>query len=414
MSEERRRIFSSLGRRRGLSIIPEECESSRSEKNSHFGTDEKVVRPYRFPAHQIHFPLTPKQQSHPRSPSLSSITQSPKFGLAQRSHSARRQPVDSETRALGGCVAASICLQQSTGLQPTAAPEFSGAPSAMPVRQNSNPLKRGFHRALTTLGRRKPKAEKAVEEGKEKKKNKVMAVQVDCGSTFNLSSIVKSAHQSSETQEIDGFLQLAAIADRIPRQSALDAKRSSIAVSSIIDLSGADWDTARFYAGDLASEEIYRMDREQPVVNAEPESSCGFFGSYDGSRTAGQRRTGRPARYWGAGGNRKRMETGFLPDVPSRSPLRDTHPAPALTESRTGSPLEQDTVGYSPDPSRADQEEPPATPVTTSDEISDDISEDIDAGWTVNFLERARVLIKPDADFEISNGGCPEEQQDSD
>jgi hypothetical protein len=256
-------------------------------------------------------------------------------------------------------MSSSVCLRHSTELHSAAALEPTGAEFSRSLVQKSKSVKQGLRRALTIVGHQKPKEVKAVKgKNEEKKEDDVVAVQVDYGSTFNLLSIVKTAHQSSKTQEFAEFLQPAVIADSAPRRSAPDAKRTRIALSSIVDLSGADWDAERFYAGDLASVDIYWVDWEPPVVNTEPESLCGGFGTYHGSGTARQRMSGHPARYWRAGYDQKRTKPAPLPVLPARSPLRNAPYAPVRAEPRTETFLEKESSVDSLTANHTGQEEP--------------------------------------------------------
>jgi hypothetical protein len=304
----------------------------------------------------------------------------------------------------------------------TVASESAGAPSAMSTQRRSNPVKRGLHRALNSLARRKPKEEKTIEEEVEEEEEKeeegdddddeaITAVQLaNPGSTFNLSSVVKKAHQSAETREFATFLQPAMFADKAPpRQSPSDPKRKS----SIVDLSSAGWAAGRFYTGHLALDDVYGVDVEVPVGGVEPEKSCGFFGTSEGEQVSQKQSYGCQARCRAAEDGRERMDVASLPGVPHRSPLRDARQAPTAMEPRTGSSMKKDRSVGSPEPSCAGQGVSDSPPVTKPDEINRDFPKGVDDRWTEGFQERADALVQPDAGQSDLDRGHSSKRHDS-
>ncbi|KAF2686848.1 hypothetical protein K458DRAFT_402394 [Lentithecium fluviatile CBS 122367] len=347
MTTNRRQLFGSWRRRKGLSIIPEESETSR--KNSCVNPDAK-------------------HQSHLRSLSIS-----------LRSKSSEQQLAESENRALDGDNGPTTTVPIDDRTEVT---------SAVPMRSKSKSIRRELRRALAIIAPRKSKKDESIEKEKEKEEGEIAKAKLEFGSTFDLSSVIRCARRTPETDQLANFLLPAATtAAEMSRRRRDLVKSVALSRHSIIDMSGADWDVNRFYHGDLVTKDIYTMEGQWPMPVAEPEASRGFFGTYDGSRTT-QRGCGQPVGHWDTGAGVERVDTSLLPRVPERSPLRGSCPGTARTGTRPTS--EEDLSEESQTPESVDQE-PPGQTGTNPDEREEVSFEGVGAKWTV--LERTRALL---------------------
>ena len=347
--------------------------------------------------------------SLPRSLSFSRVLQPSRSVPSKKALSAQYQPNRSEKPTRGGDSDTPIVRRHSIGVFPTNVPKTTDVKASTLSRWKSSRVSNGLRRAFTINVRGKSKrVENKKEDGTE-----VKVVEVDCGSSFDLSAIVDSARQCSDSQEVADFLQSPVARDESSWRR-IDVKRRSIA--SIIDLSSTDWDAGRFYIGDIASEEIYREEREPSVDRAEAEASCGFFGTYDGSRTGGHRERWRLPDILEAEEDQDHVENTPLVKVPERSPLRDSYHMPARTLAHPRATYTaDDTLTMLPTtPSLASQTDLNTHPDTTTNKRSGRLFfEDIESGWTGSFLEHDSAWTKMDAAPGTPPCGYSRERHDS-
>jgi hypothetical protein len=245
-------------------------------------------------------------------------------------------------------------------------------------------MRKEIYRAISSIRRKKTNQEDISQ-----KEKMVTRMQLDCGSTFNLSSIVDKARQVNDQQELIDFLQpIVNTGKSQHREAAVE----STARDSSVDLSCTDWDVKRFYDGDLATKEIYSVERKPPADYAEAGSSCEFFGTYR-----------RPLRYGDTGPSQELWETPLLQTSWSY-PLGDAVPVLALGQTQFASPV-KNVVGTSSQPSNdTNQEERTALANSEPDE-SGDAPDEASTGWTGTLLEQARALAKLNTDAEVPPSG---------